>query len=156
MNSKERAPLTHWVSCIYRREEAAICPRPPEKYMIYTLGPWAFTISPFRLLGWAISPTHTCPTAPAPVNSSVIFPPFPFPAADARDEEGAADGGAGCAAEDAANRASRRPAGDARRGAAGDGAPARRRAAEEERSCEERRRRDAMCVCLGFGIRGWF
>jgi len=42
---------------------------------------------------------HTCPTAPAPVNSSLIFPPFAFPAADAGDEEGAVDGGAGCAAE---------------------------------------------------------
>jgi hypothetical protein len=30
------------------------------------------------------------------VNSSVIFPPFPFPAAGARDEDGAAYGGAGC------------------------------------------------------------
>lgn len=36
---KRESPLTIWVSCIYRREEAAICPRLPEKYMIYTLDP---------------------------------------------------------------------------------------------------------------------
>ena len=51
---KIESPLTLWVSCIYRREEVSICPRPPEKYMIYTLGPWAFTLSPFIYMSWAI------------------------------------------------------------------------------------------------------
>ncbi|KAB8100501.1 hypothetical protein EE612_031052, partial [Oryza sativa] len=85
---------------------------------------------------------HTCPTAPAPVNSSVILPPpVAFPVAGA----GGAASFAAAAVAYAAARLKRYPDGDGRwSGPRGRGAGEAPRSLEAARTREERARRVAM------------